>query len=53
MANWWGTKKDVSPRLIWEVEAMRATFGNTFELVVPPFGGLLYWQGTVNGKSVV
>ena len=48
MANWWGTKKDVSPRLIWEVEAMRATFGNTFELVVPPFGGLLYWQGTVN-----
>ena len=26
---------------------MRATFGNTFELVVPPFGGLLYWQGTI------
>jgi ubiquitin-protein ligase len=47
MSNWWGTRKDVSPRLVWEVEAMRATFGKTFELVVPPFGGLLYWQGTV------
>ena len=26
---------------------MKATFGNTFKLVVPPFGGLLYWQGTI------
>ncbi|XWX03051.1 hypothetical protein VZO05_11105 [Aggregatilineales bacterium SYSU G02658] len=48
MSNWWGTKQEVSPRLIMEVEAMKATFGNTFKLVVPPFGGLLYWQGTVN-----
>ena len=47
MSNWWGSRKNVSSRLIWEVEAMKATFGNTFKLVVPPFGGLLYWQGTV------
>ena len=47
MSNWWGTRKNVSARLVWEVEAMKATFGNTFKLVVPPFGGLLYWQGVV------
>ena len=47
MSNWWGSRKRVSSRLVWEVEAMKATFGNTFELVVPPFGGLLYWQGRV------
>ena len=47
MSNWWGARKNVSSRLIWEVEAMKATFGDTFKLVVPPFGGLLYWQGSV------
>ena len=47
MSNWWGSRRHVSSRLIWEVEAMKATFGNTFALVVPPFGGLLYWQGIV------
>ena len=29
-----------------EVEAMRATFDNTFKLVVP-HNGLLYWEGQV------
>ncbi len=46
MAAWWGSRNKVDPRLQVEVEAMRATFGNTFKLVVPQFG-LLYWQGTV------
>lgn len=44
--GWWGTRKSVSPRLRLEVEAMRATFGDTFKLVVPNMG-LLYWEGTV------
>ena len=43
---WWGTPSNVSPRLRLEVEAMRATFDNTFRLVVPQFG-LLYWEGIV------
>ena len=47
MDNWWGTKDKVSPRLIWEVEAMKATFGNTFKLVVPPRRGLVFWRGVV------
>ena len=47
MSNWWGSKQEVSPRLVMEVEAMKVAFGSTFKLVVPPFGGLLYWQGTV------
>jgi hypothetical protein len=46
MAEWWGTRNNVSPRLRLEVEAMRATFGNTFKLVVPQHG-LLYWEGEV------
>jgi hypothetical protein len=46
MTAWWGTRNNVSPRLRLEVEAMRATFGDTFKLVVPQFG-LLYWEGTV------
>jgi ubiquitin-protein ligase len=45
--NWWGSRNNVSPRLRLEVEAMRATFGNTFKLVVPPSSGLLYWDGDV------
>jgi ubiquitin-protein ligase len=46
MADWWGTRNNVSPRLRLEVEAMRATFQNTFKLVVPQHG-LLYWEGLV------
>lgn len=46
MAEWWGTRKQVSPRLRLEVEAMRATFGNTFKLIVPK-QGVLYWEGEV------
>ncbi|RMG88593.1 MAG: hypothetical protein D6712_03315 [Chloroflexi bacterium] len=44
--QWWGTRRNVSPRLIWEVEAMRATFGDTFQLREDANGGL-YWIGTV------
>ena len=47
MVAWWGRRTNVSPRLRLEVEAMRATFGNTFKLVVPD-NGLLYWRGTVD-----
>jgi len=43
--DWWGTRQNVSPRLRLEVELMRATFADTFRLVVPK-KGLLYWQGT-------
>lgn len=46
MAEWWGTRKNVAPRLRLEVEAMRATFGDTFKLIVPK-NGLLYWEGDV------
>ena len=46
MAEWWGVRDNVSPRLRLEVEAMRSTFGNTFKLVVPQYG-LLYWKGVV------
>jgi hypothetical protein len=44
--NWWGSRSNVSPRLRLEVEAMRATFGDTFKLIVPQFGPL-YWEGLV------
>jgi ubiquitin-protein ligase len=47
MSQWWGTRKAVSSRLRLEVEAMRATFGGTFRLVVPDSDSLLYWEGTV------
>lgn len=46
-SNWWGSRKKVSPRLVWEVEAMKATFGNTFKLIVPN-SGLLHWEGLVD-----
>ena|SRR6185436_6132822 len=46
MSAWWGTRKDVSPRLRLEVEAMRAAFDDTFKLVVPQFDPV-YWEGTV------
>ena len=47
MSAWWGSKNNVSARLRLEVEAMRATFDNTFKLIVPPSGGMLYWEGDV------
>lgn len=46
MSAWWGARSNVSPRLRLEVEAMRATFGNTFKLVVPQ-NAPLYWEGSV------
>jgi len=47
MPVWWGSRSNVSPRLRLEVEAMRATFGDTFKLRVPSDNALLYWEGTV------
>ena len=47
MAEWWGSRQNVSARLRLEVEGMRAVFGNTFRLVVPEHGGLLYWLGDI------
>ena len=44
--NWWGTPSKVSNRLRLEVELMRATFADTFKLVVPK-NDLLYWIGDV------
>lgn len=46
MTEWWGTRNNVSPRLRLEVELMRATYADTFKLVVPR-GGLVYWVGDV------
>jgi ubiquitin-protein ligase len=46
MAEWWGTRSNVSPRLRLEVELMRATYADTFKLNVPR-KGLLFWQGMV------
>ena len=43
---WWGTPGQVSARLRLEVEMMRATFADTFRLVVPQRGDL-YWIGDV------
>jgi len=43
---WWGTRERVSNRLRLEVEMMRATFADTFRLVVPK-RDLLYWVGDV------
>ena len=44
--EWWGTRSNVSPRLRLEVELMRATYADTFKLVVPR-KGLIYWEGVV------
>lgn len=44
--DWWGTPSSVSNRLRVEVEMMRATFADTFRLVVPKHD-LLYWVGDV------
>jgi ubiquitin-protein ligase len=46
MSEWWGKRENVSPRLRLEVELMRASYADTFKLVVPK-KGLLYWEGTV------
>ena len=46
MPAWWGTRDNVSQRLITEFEAMQAAFQDTFRLVTPQFG-LLYWLGVV------
>lgn len=46
MAEWWGTRRNVSARLRLEVDAMRTTFGDTFRLIVPE-NGLIYWLGMV------
>lgn len=43
---WWGTPRQVSARLRLEVEMMRATFADTFRLIVPQRGDL-YWIGDV------
>jgi hypothetical protein len=43
---WWGARDKVSDRLRLEVEMMRATFGDTFRLVVPKHSDL-YWIGDV------
>ena len=43
---WWGTRRQVSNRLRLEVEMMRATFADTFRLVVPRRGDL-YWEGDI------
>ncbi len=48
MTEWWGTRRNVSPRLRLEVEAMRATFDDTFRLIVPQGEELLYWRGVVH-----
>lgn len=47
MSEWWGNTRNVSPRLRLEVEAMRATFENTFRLIVPKDNSPLYWVGDV------
>ncbi|MBI5958291.1 MAG: hypothetical protein HY866_06140 [Chloroflexi bacterium] len=44
---WWGTKERVSNRLRLEVELMRATFADTFQLVVPKKNEELYWVGDI------
>ncbi|WP_119072475.1 hypothetical protein [Aggregatilinea lenta] len=44
--SWWGSPDQVSTRLRLEVELMRATFADTFRLIVPK-RELLYWQGDV------
>jgi ubiquitin-protein ligase len=46
MADWWGSRNNVSPRLRLEVELMRATYADTYKLNVPR-KGLLFWQGVV------
>jgi hypothetical protein len=44
--SWWGSRDHVSNRLKLEVEMMRATFADTFRLVVPRRGDL-YWTGDI------
>ncbi|MBZ0318317.1 MAG: hypothetical protein K8L91_18035 [Anaerolineae bacterium] len=49
--QWWGTKKNVSPRLRLEVELMQATFGNTFQLTFDK-NDTLSWRGMVEVNLV-
>ncbi len=45
--NWWGTRKNVSPRLRLEVELMQSAFGDTFQLEwKPPHA--LFWIGDID-----
>lgn len=45
--HWWGTRKNVSPRLRLEVDLMQRAFSNTFRLEFDPPRNL-YWLGTVD-----
>ncbi|NDJ85391.1 MAG: hypothetical protein GYB66_05860 [Chloroflexi bacterium] len=45
--QWWGTRKNVSPRLRLEVELMQTAFGETFGLEWDPPANL-YWIGTID-----
>lgn len=44
---WWGTRKNVSPRLRLEVELMQASFGNTFRLEFKN-PNILFWIGVAD-----
>ncbi len=44
--HWWGTRRNVSPRLRLEVELMQSTFGDTFRLEWNP-PRHLFWVGAV------
>jgi len=46
MPPWWGSRQQVSERLVKEVRAMEAAFGDTFKLTVPKIGPL-YWLGVI------
>lgn len=45
--QWWGTRKNVSPRLQAEANLMQKVFGKTFQLEFDP-PNRLYWIGTVD-----
>lgn len=54
MAEWWGSRQNISNRLRFEYEAMRTEFGDTFRLVVPDQSSRLpererwlYWVGDI------
>lgn len=44
--QWWGTRRNVSPRLRLEVELMQAAFGDTFRIETQT-QNLLFWIGTI------
>lgn len=45
--HWWGSRKNVSPRLRLELELMQAAFGETFKLEWKP-PSTLFWVGDVD-----